>query len=139
MADELFITLPDGRTMHHRLTGAPAVIGRDATCEITVDDPSTSRHHARFVPTARGYIVEDMGSRNGTFVNNERIEDEREIKQGDYLRIGKIEFSVHTHEDDTTRAIELAEDETRPNKELGKTIDSHEAADKALRDMLNRG
>ncbi len=67
---ELFITLPDGRTMHYRLTGAPAVIGRDATCEITIDDPSTSRQHARFVPTDRGYVVEDMGSRNGTLVND---------------------------------------------------------------------
>jgi serine phosphatase RsbU (regulator of sigma subunit) len=67
---ELIIRLPDGRFSRHVLTGAPQVLGRDATCDIPVDDPSTSRRHARIYRSERGFVVEDLGSKNGTLVND---------------------------------------------------------------------
>ncbi len=84
---ELFITLPDGRTLHHRLTERPADIGRDASCEITVEDPSTSRRHARFTPANDGFVVEDLGSRNGTLVNDQPC-TRAPLKDGDRILIG---------------------------------------------------
>ena len=45
-------------------------MGRDASCDIPLDDPSTSRRHARFSPTPNGLLVEDLGSKNGTLVND---------------------------------------------------------------------
>jgi pSer/pThr/pTyr-binding forkhead associated (FHA) protein len=47
------------------------VIGRAAQCEIVVDDPGISRHHAGIRNDANGFWIADLGSRNGTLVNNE--------------------------------------------------------------------
>ena len=69
---ELIITHPNGLTTQHPITARPVVIGRDATCTLCVDDPSASRQHARFAMTSDGIIVEDLGSKNGTLVNDER-------------------------------------------------------------------
>lgn len=84
---ELVITLADGRVVHHVLTQRPAVIGRDATCEIPLDDPSASRRHARFSATPHGYVVEDMGSKNGTTVNDVPCTS-RLLKVGDRVQVG---------------------------------------------------
>ena len=84
---ELYITLPDGRTAHHRLKPGPVVLGRDATCEVPIDDPSTSRRHARITPTERGYVVEDLGSRNGTLVNDTPAAH-TVLRDGDRITVG---------------------------------------------------
>jgi len=86
---ELFITLGDGRTFHHALGPRPETIGRDATCEIAVDDPSTSRRHARFTPTSRGFTVEDLGSKNGTLVN-EQPASGNALRDGDVIQMGAV-------------------------------------------------
>ncbi len=86
---ELTITLSDGRVQKHRLAGAPATMGRDLSCEIVIDDPSTSRRHARFVPTDRGYYVEDLGSRNGTLVNDAPA-TKAVLRTGDQIVIGAV-------------------------------------------------
>lgn len=51
----------------------PTVVGRDADCQIRLDQPGLSRHHARLTPTGEGVLVEDMGSTNGTLINEARI------------------------------------------------------------------
>ncbi len=83
----LLITLSDGRKLQHKLGVHPEVIGRDANCEIPIDDASTSRRHARFRPTSQGYIVEDLGSKNGTLVNDEPCTSEV-LEDGDHILIG---------------------------------------------------
>lgn len=84
---ELLITLSDGRTLRHRLGAAPAVVGRDAACEISIDDPSASRRHARFVVTAQGYLIEDLGSKNGTLLNDVPASGVA-LKDGDRILLG---------------------------------------------------
>lgn len=64
-------------------------LGRHQSSEILLDDITVSRRHAEVVRTARGYVVRDTGSLNGTYVNNERI-DEAELQQGDELQVGKF-------------------------------------------------
>ncbi|MEK6677480.1 MAG: SpoIIE family protein phosphatase [Planctomycetota bacterium] len=86
---ELIIRLPDGRTFKHVLTGEPQVIGRDATCDIFVDDPSASRRHARLRKVPGGYVVEDLGSKNGTLVNDSPSASQV-LKSGDHLLIGSV-------------------------------------------------
>lgn len=56
--------------MRHALSQGAEVMGRDAGCDIPLDDPSASRRHARFAPTPNGFLVEDLGSKNGTLVND---------------------------------------------------------------------
>ncbi len=80
---------PAGPTMGKRylLGGDALVIGRGEDCDILVDDYTASRRHARVVPADDGYCVMDLGSTNGTYVNNERT-PRQPLKDGDYLRVG---------------------------------------------------
>ncbi len=84
---ELVITLSDGRVVRHRLALRPMVIGRDAGCDLPLDDPSTSRRHARFTPAEGGYVVEDLGSKNGTLVNDSPCKG-TPLRHGDRVLIG---------------------------------------------------
>jgi diguanylate cyclase (GGDEF)-like protein len=69
------------------LLDRPLHLGRDAICEIYVDEPAVSRCHARIVERNGDYYVADLRSTNGTFVNNSRV-DVRKLIDGDYLRVG---------------------------------------------------
>jgi len=64
------------------------VIGRELPSEIVVDDPSVSRQHARFVLTQGEVWVEDLDSRNGTFLRGRRITRER-LESADEVGVGK--------------------------------------------------
>lgn len=65
----------------------PVLIGRDHECQIQNADASVSRHHARVERRGGVYHVEDLGSTNGTFVNNVPRATSV-LKDGDYLRLG---------------------------------------------------
>src|SRR5690606_34827618 len=61
-------------------------------CNLRAGSDAISRHHCLILRTADGYTVRDLGSRNGTYVNGERITEETELKQNDTLRVGPLEF-----------------------------------------------
>jgi hypothetical protein len=67
-------------------------IGRSPDCEIFLDDVTVSRHHAVLVERDGGFVVEDQGSLNGTFVNRKRIET-APLAEGDELQIGKYRMT----------------------------------------------
>ena len=67
---------------------APVTIGRQAQCEIQIEETWTSRRHARIAWTGTEYIVEDLDSTNGTFVNGERVVGPHALKSGDRLQLG---------------------------------------------------
>lgn len=64
-------------------------VGRSSDCWLTLEDEISSRVHARFHVDAQTCEIEDLGSRNGTFVNGERIVGRRRIFDGDRIRIGR--------------------------------------------------
>jgi pSer/pThr/pTyr-binding forkhead associated (FHA) protein len=64
------------------------VLGRSRECEVRLPDADTSRRHAKIVCEAGRFVLHDLGSTNGTFVNGERIESGRELRPGDRLQIG---------------------------------------------------
>jgi hypothetical protein len=68
---------------------SPLEIGRAGSCTITVDDTYVSQHHARLFPRDGAWYVEDLGSTNGTFLNDHRIGQPTEIHAGDVVRVGK--------------------------------------------------
>lgn len=68
------------------------VVGRDAHCDLTLDEPSVSKEHARLTRDADGaWYVANLLSTNGTFVNGKRASHTR-LQPGDHLRIGRIDF-----------------------------------------------
>ena len=67
-------------------TGA-VVLGRSRECELRLGDVDTSRRHAKIVCEGGRFVLHDLASTNGTFVNGERIE-RRELEPGDRLQIG---------------------------------------------------
>jgi two-component system cell cycle response regulator len=104
-----------GQTFKLSSDGArePAVIGRAADAEIRIVDDGVSRRHARVRPggeTGR-LFVDDLGSRNGTYVNGVRIDGSAELHDGDKLQIGRttvLRFAYHDRLDESFHAQLLA-------------------------------
>jgi len=72
------------------ITG-PTVIGRAAECDISVPADEMSRRHALIKPTPDGLSVEDLGSSNGTYINNKRVQHGF-LNPGDELRLDAVRF-----------------------------------------------
>jgi hypothetical protein len=88
VADALEISEGPQAGKEFTLSGTPT-IGRDPGADIVVDDPEASRRHAQVRQGAGGgWEVEDLGSRNGTYVNDSPIDSPRPLAAGDELRIG---------------------------------------------------
>lgn len=64
-------------------------VGRRPDSDIFLDDISVSRKHATFARSGQSYVVSDLGSLNGTYVNRDRIDGEVELTGGDEVQIGK--------------------------------------------------
>jgi signal transduction histidine kinase/ActR/RegA family two-component response regulator len=75
-----------------------AVLGRDPSCSIVLDDADVSRQHARIRRTERGYSIEDLGSRNGTLVNGIPIQ-EGALRFGDKIHVGPAVLLLFTRQD----------------------------------------
>lgn len=69
-------------------------VGRDANCDVPVSDVAVSRDHCRIQREARGWVIQDSGSRNGTLVDGERIQSQRVLNPGDVITVGKTSFRV---------------------------------------------
>ena len=67
-------------------------IGRNHDCDISISTDEISRHHAKLQVTPSGVMVEDLGSANGTFVNNQRVHGSAMMKANDELRLDTIRF-----------------------------------------------
>ena len=75
------------------ITQSSVTIGRTASNEIVIDDSEVSRHHVRIAWNGRQFIIEDLGSTNGTFVNGARITSPQPLGKGDSLRLGALDLS----------------------------------------------
>jgi serine/threonine protein kinase len=71
----------------HPLSGEIVMVGRDRTCSIVLSHPAVSRRHARITMSGTSWVLEDLKSANGTFVNNTRVERAK-LKAGDVVRFG---------------------------------------------------
>jgi hypothetical protein len=72
------------------LGGDGGIIGRSRDCEVTIEDPNVSRHHAEVRPSGGSWTVHDLGSTNGVKVNGRRIDPARaqSLKPGDAIELG---------------------------------------------------
>ena len=87
-----FISWYSSAAFEQREIGEMISIGRDSSQTILLDDPFISRHHARIENKAHGeYVLTDMSSRNGTFLNGNKVY-KAVLKNNDRIKIGKTEF-----------------------------------------------
>ena len=69
--------------------GEELIIGRGDKCQITLEDTYVSQVHARIFAKGDSFVLEDMGSTNGTYLNRRRITAPVELQRGDQVKIGK--------------------------------------------------
>jgi len=69
------------------IQGEEVMVGRDRTCQVVLSHPAVSRRHARITLSGNAYVLEDLKSANGTYVNNTRVERVK-LKPGDIVRFG---------------------------------------------------
>ena len=79
----------EGEGDHFVLSSVITTIGRHADSDIALDDITVSRRHCEVLIDGGRFVVRDVGSLNGTYINQKRV-DEIELSQGDELQIGKF-------------------------------------------------
>ncbi len=98
-----------------RVDNEPISIGRHPDNTICLHDEKASRYHCVIEPNGTGYRVRDLGSRNGTRLNEAKINDSA-LQQGDLLRVGDHEFTVELTPDGQPAAREPKKEAASPRK-----------------------
>ncbi|HEX3146507.1 MAG TPA: FHA domain-containing protein [Gemmataceae bacterium] len=76
------------------VTAAEFLIGRDPECQLRPASPAISKQHCALSTRGDKVFVRDCGSTNGTFINDEQVAGERQVKSGDKLKVGPLEFEL---------------------------------------------
>ena len=77
---------------HHEwsLSDGPNLIGRDRDCDVSIDSPGVSRRHAQILVTGGTATIEDLGSKNGTYLNGQLVKGATTLDDGSQVRIGPV-------------------------------------------------
>lgn len=84
----LTIIRPDGQEIEQGFTAAKTMVGRHEKCDLRLVDSMVSRNHCIILNEGKRFVVKDMESRNGTWVNGRRIKNRRSIRTGDVIQVG---------------------------------------------------
>lgn len=114
------------------------VVGRDPKCDIILLDSSVSRRHARLTVDESAISIVDLGSRNGTFVNDEAIE-KCEVRTGHVIRFGAMPYRIVVL--DNQSLIPECDDETakRSSADKGSDVDLLTPAQRRVYELLLDG
>lgn len=126
------------------------VVGRDEKCSVRLNTHEVSREHCTLRVDGERIHVKDLGSRNGTFINDIEVKEESTLKAGDILRIGPMLFQMETRRPDLPEppseefpnpsddsvANWLTEDEPVLNTETDTGVMSTDAANELARKSL---
>ncbi|MCA9978554.1 MAG: FHA domain-containing protein, partial [Anaerolineales bacterium] len=103
------LTDPTGRS--HDLSGEMTIVGRAVECDVVITSKRVSREHACIRRQGWRVFVEDLGSTNGTFLNDGRILEAMQLRDGDVIKIGDVLFTFHdpdvTYQDTVLPQLEV--------------------------------
>ena len=77
------------------LEGASAVLGRHPACDVVLESASVSRQHARILNVDGSFYLEDLHSRNGTFLNGRQVQQRQLLNENDEVGICDLSFTFH--------------------------------------------
>jgi len=106
-AIRLRVQPPEGAASERDCAGGLLTFGRGSDCDVVISDHAMSRHHARIVADDNGWSVEDLGARNGTYVNGARINGRQPVREGDVILMGGTRVYVREQGDDAERLAGL--------------------------------
>jgi len=119
MPSHLEIWKPSGRQLI-TLGGERVTVGKSSTNLVSLNHDSTvSRVHAVLENLGFAWSIRDVGSRNGTYLNGEKISAERVLRSGDELRVGKsrlIFWEVKQADEESVNEATIAAESTRPRR-----------------------
>ena len=95
--DERVIPIAEGET----------ILGRDPLAGLRVPSESVSRRHARLMIAGAGATIEDLGSKNGTYVRGKRIAASTPLEDGDSLRLGSVTFTFRVASEEKSTMTEV--------------------------------
>jgi pSer/pThr/pTyr-binding forkhead associated (FHA) protein len=121
---EVKLVVANGKNIGQEIpvTGPKFLVGRADDCQLRPRSDVISRYHCVILVEEAFLVVRDFGSKNGTFVNGEQIMGEQELKNGDRLRVGQLEFEVEVSvegEGERTAEVEGVDDGAVPAGEGG--------------------
>lgn len=93
----------------HSYSVSELVIGRDQTCDLVLDANTVSAEHARLSYHHQNWWLEDLGSRNGTYLNLERVSTAAILVSGDELQIGQVLIKISIKDE----SAELSKDDSK--------------------------
>ncbi len=98
----LHVTPAEGEPFDHQIDDGSLFVGRSTHCDVTIADRFLSRRHARIFDSGEGWRIEDLGSRNGTFINGRRVEEPALIQAGDVIALSASLIKVQPKSDGET-------------------------------------
>jgi pSer/pThr/pTyr-binding forkhead associated (FHA) protein len=99
------------------------LIGRDSQCHLRPSSPMISKRHCALLVKGEKVLVRDFDSTNGTFVNEERVQKERQLNNGDQLKLGPLAFLVQIEAAEEAEKVPAA-----PKKKGRESVDDESAA-----------
>ena len=125
----LFVHDAEGLRGSFQLSSGVYRIGRDASSEVRILDTRASRHHCEIEASGDGFLLRDLKSKNGTYVNGKAVEEKR-LEDGDVVTVGEwsLRFSLQRKqaELDKRSLVELSPDEGAESQ-VNLTITSAQA------------
>src|SRR4051794_21348495 len=113
MSRELLVQCPDGQMKTVPLTGGKLSIGRSSAAELCFpEDAGLSRQHFVFEPEGEDWTVQDLGSKNGTFVNNIPLKARLILKPGDRVTAGHLVIVYSPGAGDASAGVVVFEGES---------------------------
>lgn len=126
----LEVDLPGGEIHRHPLREKETTIGRSSSCDLVVPDLALSRQHAIIQRHGNRYVLADRASRNGTYLNQEKVRRAAALNDGDLIRFGSCRAHFH--------AGELVSGEP-PSPDLAETTWTEELVATSARVLLDSG